>query len=62
MADIMLEKDAERKLPSISLSSSTIQRRTKDLSDDIKCQVEEEIKNAPFGLVAIRIDESTDIS
>ena len=62
MADIMLGKDAERKLASISLSNSTIQRRIKDLSDDIKCQVVEEIKNAPFDLFAIQIDESTDIS
>ena len=61
MADIMLGKDAERKLASISLSNSTIQR-IKDLSDDIKCQVVEEIKNAPFGLFAMQIDESTDIS
>ena len=62
MADIMLGKDAERKLASISLSNSTIQRRIKDLSDDIKCQVVEEIKNAPFRLIAIQIDESTDIA
>ena len=62
MADIMLGKDAERKLASVSLANSTIQRRIKDLSDDIKCQVVEEIKNAPFGLFVIQIDESTDIS
>ena len=37
MADIMLGKDAERKLASNPLSNSTIQR-IKDLSDDIKCQ------------------------
>ena len=61
MADIMLRKEAERKLASISLSNSTIQRRIKDLSDDIKSQFVEEIKNAPFGLFAIQIDESTDI-
>ena len=62
MADKMLGKDAERKLESVSLSNSTIQRRIRDLSDDIKCQVVEEIKNASFGLFAIQIDESTDIS
>ena len=53
MVDIMLEKHAERKLASVLLSNSTIQRRIKDLSDDIKCQVVEEIKTAPFGLFAI---------
>ena len=62
MADIMLGKDAKRKLASISLSNSTIQRRIKDLSDDIKCQVVEKIKNAPFDLFAIQIDKSTDTS
>ena len=62
MADTMLEKDAERKLVSVSLSNCTIQRRIKDLSDDIKCQVVEEIKTALFGLFAIQIDKSTDIS
>ena len=53
MANIMLGKAAERKLASISLSNTTIQRRIKDLSHDIKCQVVEEIKNDPFGLLAI---------
>ena len=60
--DMMQGKDAERKLASVSLSNSTIQRRIKDLSDDIKCQVVEEIKIAPFALFAIQIDKSTDIS
>ena len=59
MADIMLGKDAERKVATVSLSNSTIQGRIKDLSYDIKCQVKEEIKTAPFGLFAIRIDKST---
>ena len=62
MTDIMLGKDAERKLASVSLSNSTIQRRIKDLSDDIKCQVVEKIKTTPFGLFAMQIDKSTDIS
>ena len=58
----MLGKDAERKLASVSFFNSTIKRRIKDLSDDIKCQVVKEIKTAFFGLFAIQIDESTDIS
>ena len=62
MADIMLGKNAERKLASVSLSNCTIQRRIKNLFDDIKCPVVEEIKTAPFGLLAIQINESTDIS
>ena len=32
---------------------------SKDLCDDIKCQVVEEIKTTLFGLFAIQIDEST---
>ena len=62
MANIMLEKDAERKLASVSLSKSAIQRRIKDLSNDIKCQVVEKNKTALFGLFAIKIDKSTEIS
>ena len=62
MVDIMLGKDAKKKLASVSLSNSTIEKIIKDLSDDIKCQAVEEIKTAPFGLFAIQIDKSTDIS
>ena len=62
MSYVMLGKDAERKPASVSLSYSTIERRIKDLSDDIKCQVVEEIETAPFGLFAIQIDKSTNIS
>ena len=54
MAHIIPEKDAERKLALVSLSNSPIQRKIKDLSDDIKCQVIEQIKTAPFGPFAIQ--------
>ena len=59
---IVLGKEAEKKLVAISLSNNTIQRQIKDLSLDIKSQVVQEIKTAPFGLFAIQLDESTDIS
>ena len=59
---IVLGKEAEKKLAAISLSNKTIQRRIKNLSLDIKSQVVQEIKTASFGLFAIQLDESTDIS
>ena len=59
---IVLGKEAEKKLAAILLSNNTIQRRIKDLSLDIKSQVVQEIKIAPFGLFAVQLDESTDIS
>ena len=62
MAGIVLGKEAEKKLAAISLSNNIIQRRIKDLSHNIKSQVVQEIKTAPFGLFAIRLDESIDIS
>ena len=61
-AGIVLKKETEKKLDAISLPNNTIQRRIKDLFLDIKSQVVQEIKTAPFGLFAIQLDESTDIS
>ena len=58
----MLRKKAEKKLAAISLSNNINQRRIKDLSLDIKSQIVQEIKTAPFGLFAIQLDESTDTS
>ena len=57
--DIMLGKDAERKLALISPSNSPIQRKIKDLSNEVKCQVVVQIKTTPFSLFAIQIDKST---
>ena len=60
MADKMLEKGTKKKLALVSLSDNTIQRLIKDLSNDIKFQVVNQIKTC-FGLFVIQIDESTDI-
>jgi len=62
MADVVLGRDAEKKLTTVSLSNNMIQRRIKDLSCDIKSQVAEQIETAPFGYFAIQLDQSTDIS
>ena len=61
-AGIVLGKEAEKKLAAISLSNNTIQRRIKNLSLEIKSQVAQEIKTAPFGLFAIQLNELTDMS
>ena len=61
-AGIVLGKEEEKKLAAILLSNNTIQRQIKDLSLDIKSQVVQEIKITPFGLFAIQLDESTDMS
>ena len=43
----MIGIDAERKLNNISLSDNTVQRRILDLSEDIKNQTVEQIKESP---------------
>ena len=58
----MLEKDAERKLALVALFNSTIQRRIKNLSNDIKCQAVDQIKTVSFGLFTIPNDGSRNIT
>ena len=53
MADKVLGKDAEKKLAEVSLSNNTLQERIKDMSDDIKSQIVQEIKDALPGRFAI---------
>ena len=59
---LILGNDAERKLNDISLSDNTVQRRIYDLSEDIKTQVIEQIKESPSGWFCLQLDESTDVA
>lgn len=56
----VLGKQAVQKLKNNSMSSSTVQRRIKDMAGDIKNQVIALVKNSPF--YSIQLDEITDIS
>ena len=62
MARIVLGRESEKKLKEIPLSNDTVKRRIADLSDNIKEQVISEIKNSPFGLFSIQLDETTDVA
>ena len=59
MCDTVLGKESAAKLKSIPLSDNTIARRIKDMSDDIKAQLIDRLKQGYF---AIQLDESTDIA
>ena len=61
MIEIVLGKEAKKKIAAISLLNNTVQRRIADRSTDIKKQVVEEITSAPLGLFSIRLDKSTDV-
>ena len=49
-------------MKAIPLSDNTVQRRIRDLSEDIKQQVIREIKCAPHGMFSLQVDESNDVS
>ena len=62
MVQIVLGKEAEKKIAAISLANNTVQRRIADMSTDIKEQVVEEIRLALFGLISIQLDELTNFN
>ena len=63
MVRIVLNEESERKIQAIPLSDNTVQRRIALMANDIKEQVVTEVKDkALFGLFALQLDESTDVS
>ena len=61
MARSVLGEESKMKLQQISLSNDTVQLRIPDLSDNIKEQVIEEIKNSQLALFSIQLDKTTDV-
>ena len=63
MIRIVLGEESERKIKAILLSDNTVQRRIALMANDIKEQVVTEVKDKSlFGLFALQLDESTDVS
>ena len=63
MDRIVLNEKYEKSLREIPLSNNTVKRRITLMSENIKDQVLNEIKNKyDFGLFAIQLDESVDVS
>ena len=63
MVRIVLNEESERKIQAIPLSGNTVQRRIALIANDIKEQVVTKVKDkALFGLFALQLDESTDVS
>ena len=58
-AELVLGKDKANMLSQIALSNDTVKGRIDDLSQDIKDQILDQIKESPF--FAIQCDEMTDI-
>ena len=57
---LMIGADAVKKLSSLSFSDNTVQRRIRKMSEDIKNQIVEQIKQSP--IYVLQLDESTDVS
>ena len=57
---LMIGADVVKKLSSLSISDNNVQRRIQEMSEDIKNQVMEQIKQSP--ILVLPLDESTDVS
>ena len=63
MVRIVLGEESERKKKAIPSSDNTVQRRIALIANDIKAQVVTKVKDKSlFGLFALQLDESTDVS
>ena len=59
----VLGEESERKIKAIPLSDNTVQRKIDLMANDIKEQVATEVNDKSlFGLFALQLDESTDVS
>ncbi|XP_060764599.1 SCAN domain-containing protein 3-like [Neoarius graeffei] len=59
MCNEMLGEAAAKKIGSVPLSASTVQRRINDIAEDIEAQLLQRLKGSPW--FAIQVDESTDV-
>ena len=59
---LMIDPEAVNKLSYLSVSNNTVKRRITDMSQDILCQIIQELKETPTGLFCIQIDETTDVT
>ena len=63
MVRIALNEESEREIQAIPLLDNTVQRRIALMANDIKEQVVTEVKDETlFNLLALQLDESTDVS
>ena len=53
MAELILGKEAEKKLAAVSLSNNTVQRRNCSMANDIKDQVVQQIKLSPKKVIEL---------
>uniref|UniRef100_K7FGQ0 Uncharacterized protein n=1 Tax=Pelodiscus sinensis TaxID=13735 RepID=K7FGQ0_PELSI len=60
-ANLLVGTNALKKLQRLSMSNNAIKRSITNMSNDIKSQVIEEIKNSPRGLFSMQLDETTDV-
>lgn len=61
MAEIVLGKEAKKKMEEVPLSNDVVQSRICDMSDDVLNQVVSAVKASPIR-VSLQLDESTDVA
>ena len=61
IARLMIGPEAVNKLSPLSVSNNTVKWRKTYMSQDILCQITQELKEIPTGLFSIQLDETTDV-